>query len=76
MCIPVVKRAVPGMDSLDEFSSPKLHRQDCVSIFSLTVSEAQRIMEVAAKASGADPWDRPAKARMKMSKNTEGSNMT
>lgn len=40
---------------------PACKSLDCVSIFSLTVSEAQRIMEVAAKASGADPWDRPAK---------------
>lgn len=40
---------------------PACKSLDCVSIFSLTVLEAQRIMEVAAKASGADPWDRPAK---------------
>ena len=58
--------------------SPK----DCVSIFSLTVLEAQRIMEVAAKASGADPWDRPAKARyrygndMSTPKSAQGSNVS
>ena len=40
---------------------PACKTLDCVSIFSLTVLEAQRILETAVLPSGADPWDRPAK---------------
>eukprot|EP00439_Symbiodinium_sp_Y106_P012493 s1763_g1.t2 len=40
---------------------PACRSLDCVSIFALTVHEAHRILGVAADASGADPFDRPAK---------------
>lgn len=40
---------------------PACRSLDCVSIFALTVHEAHRILGAAAEASGADPFDRPAK---------------
>ncbi|CAJ1457722.1 unnamed protein product [Effrenium voratum] len=53
-------KASRGLMSTDGLS-PACKTLDCVSIFSLTVPEAQRILEVASAASGTDPWDRPGK---------------
>lgn len=41
---------------------PACKSLDCISVFALTVREAHEIMGLAAAASGADAWDRPASA--------------